>query len=154
MFKTIFLASASIVAFSGAAHASDNDHATDKKSEIVVTGQRDQLKLDRKSDTASRLGLSVRETPATVETLTQADMQVQGLRTAREAFNSVVGAIAGNVPGNPAVVTLRGFSGGAVSILQDGVRISTSTVVQRDINVWHFDRIEVIKGTARARSQA
>ena len=52
------------------------------------------------------------------------------------------------LPGNPAVVTLRGFSGGAVSILQDGVRISTSTVVQRDTNVWHFDRIEVIKGPA------
>ena len=148
MFRTIFLASASIVAFTGAAHASDTDDATDQKSEIIVTGQRDQLELDRKSDTGSRLGLSVRETPATVETLTQANMQVQGLRTAREAFNSVVGAVAGNVPGNPAVVTLRGFSGGAVSILQDGVRISTSTVVQRDTNVWHFDRIEVIKGPA------
>jgi iron complex outermembrane receptor protein len=36
----------------------------------------------------------------------------------------------------------------SVSILQDGVRVSTSTVVQRDTNVWHLDRIEVIKGPA------
>ncbi|PTQ64669.1 iron complex outermembrane receptor protein [Sphingomonas sp. PP-CE-3G-477] len=145
MFRTFLAASASIVALASPAHATDTD---DPQTEIVVNGQRDKLKLDRTSDTGSRLGLSVRETPATVETLTQADMQVQGLRTAREAFNSVVGAIAGNVPGNPAVVTLRGFSGGAVSILQDGVRVSTSTVVQRDTNVWHYDRIDVIKGPA------
>jgi iron complex outermembrane receptor protein len=115
---------------------------------VIVTSQRDPLKLDRESATGSRLGLSAREIPATVETITQADLQVQGLRTTREAFNSVVGAVAGNVPGNPSVVTLRGFSGGAVSILQDGVRVSTSTVVQRDTNTWHFEKIEVIKGPA------
>ena len=120
----------------------------EQRDTIVVTGQRARLDLDARNDTASRLGLSARETPATVVTITQADLQVQGLRTSREAFNSVVGAISGNVPGNPAVVSLRGFSGGAVSILQDGVRVSTSTMVTRDTNTWHFDRIEVIKGPA------
>uniref|UniRef100_UPI0035CC491B TonB-dependent receptor n=1 Tax=uncultured Sphingomonas sp. TaxID=158754 RepID=UPI0035CC491B len=126
----------------------DDSSATPDPQAIIVTGQRDALKLDQPSETGSRLGLSVRETPATVETLTQADLQTRGLRTSKEAFNDVVGAIAGNVPGNPAVVTLRGFSGAAVSILQDGVRISTSTVVTRDVNTWHYDRIEVIKGPA------
>ncbi|SEJ02482.1 iron complex outermembrane recepter protein [Sphingobium sp. AP50] len=120
----------------------------DRGDAIIVTGQRDQLKLDQKSDTGSRLGLSIMETPASVETLNQADMQFRGLRTAREAFADVPGAIAGNVPGNPAVITMRGFAGNVVSILQDGVRISSSTVVQRDTNTWHFDRIEVIKGPA------
>jgi iron complex outermembrane receptor protein len=120
----------------------------DRGDAIIVTGQRDQLKLDQKSDTGSRLGLTIMETPASVETLSQADMQFRGLRTAREAFADVPGAIAGNVPGNPAVITMRGFAGNVVSILQDGVRISSSTVVQRDTNTWHFDRIEVIKGPA------
>jgi iron complex outermembrane receptor protein len=115
---------------------------------ITVIGQRDALKLDEKPEAASRLSLTIRETPATVEVLSQSDLQLRGLRTAREAFNQVVGAIAGNVPGNPAVVSLRGFAGNAVSILQDGVRVSTSTVVQRDSNNWHFDRIEVLKGPA------
>lgn len=148
MFKTILCASASALAFSPVAWADTIKATHDPQTEIIVNGQRDDLELDRKSDTASRLGLSVRETPASVETLTQQDMQVRGLRTAREAFNAVNGAIAGNVPGNPAVVTLRGFSGGAVSVLQDGVRVSTSTVVQRDTNTWHFDSIDVIKGPA------
>jgi iron complex outermembrane receptor protein len=143
MFRPILAATASTLALAAPACAAD-----EPSPDIVVTGQRDPLKLDQQSDTGSRLGLTLRETPAAIETLTQADLQVQGLRTAREAFNSVVGAIAGNVPGNPAVVTLRGFSGSAVSILQDGVRVSTSTVVQRDTNIWHFETIEVIKGPA------
>lgn len=131
------------------ASAQRRDIAVDRTAAtIIVTGQRDPLKLDDQAQAGSRLGLSIRETPASVEVLTQDDLQIRGLRTAREAFNDVVGAIAGNVPGNPAVVSLRGFAGNTVSILQDGVRVSASTVVQRDSNTWHYDRIEVLKGPA------
>jgi len=128
------------------AAAQTDERRTD--ATIVVTGGRDPLKLGDAAQAGSRLDLSIRETPASVEVLTQDDLQVRGLRTARETFNDVVGAIAGNVPGNPAVVSLRGFAGNTVSILQDGVRVSSSTVVQRDTNSWHFDRIEVLKGPA------
>jgi iron complex outermembrane receptor protein len=121
---------------------------TDKPATVVVTGHRDPLQLDTATEAGSRLGLTARETPASIETLTQAELQQRGLRTARETFNDVVGAVAGNVPGNPAVVSLRGFSGNTVSILQDGVRVSASTVVQRDTNNWHYDRVEVLKGPA------
>lgn len=129
------------------AHPADAS-AADAGDTLIVTGQRNRLSLDQPSDTGSRLGLTIMETPATVETLTQADIQFRGLRTAREVFADIPGAIAGNVPGNPATVMMRGFSGNVVSILQDGVRVSTSTVVQRDTNTWHYDRIEVIKGPA------
>ena len=122
--------------------------STDRPATIIVTGQRDPLQLDTAAEAGSRLGLTARETPASIETLTQAELQLRGLHTARETFNDVVGAVAGNVPGNPAVVSLRGFSGNTVSILQDGVRVSASTVVQRDTNNWHYDRVEVLKGPA------
>ncbi len=155
MSRSLFLTSVAapclLLAVPAAAQTRDTtDDRTD--ATIVVTGQRDPLKLDDQAQARSRLGLSIRETPASVEVLTQDDLQVRGLRTARETFNDVVGAIAGNVPGNPAVVSLRGFAGNTVSILQDGVRISTSTVVQRDSNNWHYDRIEVLKGPASAPS--
>lgn len=117
-------------------------------NEVVVKGSRDRLQLNEANSAASRLGLTARETPATVQAITQQEMQTRGLRTAREAFADIPGVISGNVPGNPAAVMMRGFSGNAVSILQDGVRVSTSTVVQRDTNTWHFERIEVIKGPA------
>ncbi|WP_230481566.1 TonB-dependent receptor [Sphingomonas sp. Leaf21] len=112
---------------------------------VVVTAQRQP---DTPVTAASRLPLTIRETPATVEILSQDDLQRRGVRTAREAFDQVVGAIAGNVPGNPAVVSMRGFAGNTVSILQDGVRLAASTVAQRDSNIWHYDRIEVLKGPA------
>ncbi|VXD02039.1 TonB-dependent receptor [Sphingomonas sp. 8AM] len=115
---------------------------------VVVTGQRDPLRLRERPQAASRLGLTSLETPASIEILTQEDLQRRGLRTMRETFNDVVGAIAGNVPGNPAVISLRGFSGNTVAILQDGVRVSASTVVQRDTNNWHYDHVEVLKGPA------
>jgi len=151
MFRSHLLAGAAapclLLAVPAGAQTRDTD--SDRTgATIVVTGQRDPLKLDDQARAGSRLGLSIRETPASVEVLTRDDLQVRGLRTARETFNDVVGAVAGNVPGNPAVVSLRGFAGNTVSILQDGVRISTSTVVQRDGNNWHHDRIEVLKGPA------
>jgi iron complex outermembrane receptor protein len=43
---------------------------------------------------------------------------------------------------------MRGFTGSVIAILQDGIPVSTSTVVQRDTNSWHFESIEVIKGPA------
>lgn len=133
--------------FASTARAQTFDDASADRDIVVVAGPMGEG-LNAKRPTGSRLGLSDRETPASLETLTQEDMQVRGLRTAREAFDSIVGAVSGNVPGNPAVVTLRGFLGSAVSLLQDGVRVSSSTIVQRDTNTWHFDRIEVIKGPA------
>jgi iron complex outermembrane receptor protein len=136
--------------------ASDGDREADtnrperpeRLDRVEVAGTRDRLLLQSPNATGSRLGLTARETPATVQTLTQEDLQFRGLRTARETFADIPGVISGNVPGNPAAVMMRGFSGNAVSVLQDGVRVSTSTVVQRDTNTWHFDRIEVIKGPA------
>ena len=115
---------------------------------VVVTAKRPGDTLDEKAAAASRLPLSVRETPASIEILTQDELQRRGIRTAREAFDQVVGAISGNVPGNPAVVTMRGFAGNTVSILQDGVRVAASTVAQRDTNIWHYERVEVLKGPA------
>lgn len=104
------------------------------------------LHLDAINGTGSRLGLTARETPATVETKTQQDMQVRGLRTTKEAFADITGATVGNVPGNPAVLSMRGFSGNTINVLQDGVRVSSSTITTRDVDTWAYERIEVLKG--------
>ncbi|WP_210163185.1 TonB-dependent receptor plug domain-containing protein [Niveispirillum irakense] len=128
MLKKFLVAGVSTLALAQVAYGAPD--AADET--VVVIGHREAAKLNQPTDTASRLGLTLRETPATVEVLTQEDLQVRGLRTSREAFADVVGAVAGNVPGNPAVVSMRGFSGNTVSILQDGVRVSSSTMVTRD----------------------
>ena len=144
MFKKLYLTNAILIALGVSANANAKNDASIEK--IVVTGSLAQDQLNRISETSSRLGLTIRETPAVVEIMTQDDMQLQGIRTQREAFDSVVGAISGNNPGNPAVVTMRGFGNAAISIMHDGTRISSSTMVTRDTNTWHFEKIEVIKG--------
>jgi iron complex outermembrane receptor protein len=106
----------------------------------------DPLHLKQVNTTSSRLGLTSQETPATVQTITQKELQEKGVRTVKEAFGNVTGATVGNVPGNPAVLTMRGFSGNTNTVLQDGVRIGASTFVTRDLDVWKYEKIEVLKG--------
>lgn len=122
---------------------------SDDDREIIVTGVADrQLLLDAKTETGSRLGLSVRETPAIVDILSQELMQERGLRTSVEALNATPGATSGELASSPGQLSMRGFAGGAISLLYDGVRQTTSALIIRNLDSWSFDRIEVLKGPA------
>ena len=70
----------------------------------------DGLNLDAPSGAASRLGLSVRETPASVEILPQEAMQQRGARTFSEALRGMTGLSGGGNPANATTLTLRGFN--------------------------------------------
>ncbi|NUF15963.1 TonB-dependent receptor [Acinetobacter lactucae] len=130
--------------------ASDDLQQTVQLPTLVIEAQKDldtqSLHLKQVNTTGSRLGLTSQETPATVQIITQKEMQERGVRTVKEAFGNVTGATVGNVPGNPAVLTMRGFSGNTNTVLQDGVRIGASTFVTRDLDVWKYEKIEVLKG--------
>ena len=117
-------------------------------ADIIVSGQRELRQLDETTDTASRLGLSGRETPATIDVVTQATMQAKGLRSAVEVYQSVPGVVAGLLPGEPASATVRGFSTGAVSYLLDGMRVADSSLLNRNYDSFNFERVEVLKGPA------
>jgi iron complex outermembrane receptor protein len=116
--------------------------------DIVVYGERDSRQLDAPSDVGSRLGLTIRETPATIDVVTQEVMQAKGLRTVIEVYDSVPGVVAGLLPGEPASASIRGFSTGAVSYLFDGMRTADSTILNRNYDSFNFARIEVLKGPA------
>ncbi|MGO1071040.1 TonB-dependent receptor [Lysobacter sp. CA199] len=104
--------------------------------------------LDRPTATASRLGLSPRETPAAIEVLTQDQIQARGLRSSVEALNAAPGVLAGQLPSSPGMTSMRGFTGGAIALLYDGVRQTAAPLVTRDFDSWSFERIEVLKGPA------
>lgn len=106
----------------------------------------DPLKLKEVNTTASQLGLTAKEMPATLQTITQKEIKEKGIRTTKEAFSEITGATVGNVPGNPAVLTARGFSGNTNSVLYDGIRLGASTFTTRDSDVWKYEKIEVLKG--------
>lgn len=114
--------------------------------EVIVSSQR--LELNNRAETGSRLGLLVRETPAAIEVVTQAQMQLQGLRNVEEAYATVPGVTAGNLPGEPGMTAMRGFSSSAISYLFDGVRAADSSMMSRNFDSFNFEKIEVLKGPA------
>ncbi len=70
---------------------------------------------------ASRLGLTVHEMSASVEIVTQQQMQEQGYRTTTEAAQGAVGVLSGDLGGAPASFSMRGFTGAQVGILYNGI---------------------------------
>ncbi|ENK6378443.1 TonB-dependent siderophore receptor, partial [Acinetobacter baumannii] len=70
--------------------ASDDLQQTVQLPTLVIEAQKDlnaeSLHLKQVNTTGSRLGLTSQETPATVQIITQKEMQEKGLRTVKEAF--------------------------------------------------------------------
>jgi len=120
---------------------------------ITVTGNAERpahpgLDLDRESRTGSRLGLSLRETPASVEVISREVMELRGARTLEEAMRGAVGISVGGNATSPGIASMRGFTGGFITYLFDGGRISTPTMSNRPQDSFNYERIEVLKGPA------
>ena len=117
---------------------------------VTVVGVSEPQALDTPSDTGSRLGLTSRELPASLDIMPQRLMRARGQRTAGEAIESAVGVIFGNSPGNPGSFSTRGFTNNRVSVVYDGLRLGPPGMVSRQLDVWNLERIEVLKGPASA----
>jgi iron complex outermembrane receptor protein len=95
---------------------------------------------------ATRLGLTVHDTPASVDIVTQQQMQEQGYRTTTEAAKGAVGVLAADVGGAPATFEMRGFTFGAVNVLYNGIWIGPSNITSRVMETANLDQIEFLKG--------
>ncbi|HZY19185.1 MAG TPA: TonB-dependent receptor [Ramlibacter sp.] len=115
---------------------------------VSVQGGRDsdRLSLTAPSGSASRLGLTVRETPASVEVISQEVIQQRGARTLTEALRGAAGMAGGGAPASPTTLSTRGFSN--ILYLYDGIRMSGAGVTNRVQDTWNYERIEVLKGPA------
>ena len=101
---------------------------------------------------ASRLGLSVLETPASVDIVTQQTMQDQGYRTTTDTAQGAVGVLAGDAAGAPASFSMRGFSFGEVNILYNGISIGPSDVTARWMDTANLAQVEFLKGPSALMS--
>lgn len=116
---------------------------------IVIQADSERgLTLDAPAAIGSRLGLSLRQTPASVEIIGQELISQRGARTLEEAMRGAVGISVGGSPTSPGVASTRGFNGGFLTYLFDGIRISTPTMSNRPQDSWNYERIEVLKGPA------
>lgn len=100
------------------------------------------------AEVGSRLGLTARETPATVEVVDQQTLQDRGLKTTTEAAEAFVGVTAGNPPGAPASFSMRGFSGSEINTLYNGIKIGPSSMTSRIMDTGNLEQIEILKGPA------
>ena len=89
------------------------------------------LNLDTPSETGSRLGIPVQETPASVEIVDRPLIELRTNRTAAEAAEGSTGLIYGNPPGDPSVFSFRGFTDNQITQLYDGIRIGPATMTSR-----------------------
>lgn len=113
-------------------------------AEELVLPNIEKLKIS--NETGSLVGLTPFETPAAIDIVTQQEMQERGLNSVVDVYNSVPGVMAGNAPGTPGATSIRGFSGGAVGYMLDGMQAPDSQFMSRNFDSFTFDRVEVLKG--------
>lgn len=103
--------------------------------------------LQEQSDGSSRLGLTTREIPASIDVITQQTMQERGQRTVAEAMESATGVTVGEVFG-VSTFSMRGFTANQIRVLYDGLNVGPRGFVVRPRDSWNLDRIEILKGPA------
>ena len=106
------------------------------------------LNTDTVTESGSRLGLTSRETPATVEIVDQQQIKEQGYRTTTDTAQGFPGVTAGDAPGAPANFSMRGFSGTQINTLYNGIKIGPSEMTSRIMGTYNLDRVEILKGPA------
>lgn len=121
--------------------------AQDGLPTVEITGSAPRaglLDLDTPVDTGSRLGLSARETPASVNVVDRAAIELRGARDTQEILRALPGVTAHNAPGNVGVF-YRGFGSGSISQLFNGINLQYS-IAARPVDSWIHERVESIGG--------
>ncbi|WP_109511696.1 TonB-dependent receptor [Pseudomonas ovata] len=103
------------------------------------------LSLDQPIRTGSRLGLSARETPASVSVADRAVIEQRGARDTQEIINAMTGVNASANPGYGGFVSYRGFTQNQITQLYNGINLGYSSAT-RPIDAWLVERIELIGG--------
>ncbi len=110
------------------------------------------LNMDAPADSASRLGLTAREAPATIEVIDQATMRSRGYRSVSEAAQGAVGVTAGDFPAEPAAFSMRGYTNTQINTLYNGIKIGPQNMTSRTMDTGNLERIEFLKGSASLMS--
>jgi iron complex outermembrane receptor protein len=101
---------------------------------------------------ATRLGLTAFQTPATVTVISQQTMQEQGYRTTTETAQGAVGVLAGDSAGAPANFSMRGFSGPQVNVLYNGIWTGPSDITSRWMDTAGLAQVEFLQGPSSLMS--
>src|SRR5258705_6819577 len=104
------------------------------------------------AESASRLGLTVRQIPASVEVIDQKTLTDRGLHTTTEAAQAATRRTPGVPPRAPPSFSMRGFSGTQINTLYNGIKIGPSEMTGRVMDTANLEQIEFLKGPASLMS--
>jgi len=141
------LAAAIFFILSAAAHAAESDKAVAfSKITVEENTPADTLALDEPTATGSRLGLTPRETPATVVVVDRETIEQRGAYDTQEILKSVPGMTAASPPGSAGSVSYRGFGASSLTQLFNGITVQYDAIAARPVDSWIYDRVEVVGG--------
>jgi len=103
------------------------------------------LVLDQPIKTGSRLGLTARETPASVSVADRAVIEARGAKDTQDVINTMTGVNASANPGYGGYVAYRGFTAGQITQLYNGIGMSYASA-NRPVDAWIYERVELIGG--------
>lgn len=128
--------------------ASEPENTPQILAPISVTGEApsETLSLDDPSSTGSRLGLTPRETPATVSIVDRDVIESRGATDTQEILKSVPGVTAASPPGSAGAVYYRGFGATSLTQLFNGITVQYDAIAARPVDSWIYDRVEVVGG--------
>ena len=119
---------------------------------VATEAPRTPLNLNVVATSATRLGLTAFETPASVEIVDQQTMREQGYRTTTETAQGAVGVLSGDSAGAPGGFSMRGFSYGEINVLYNGISIGPQSITSRVMDTSSLDRVEFLKGPSAIMS--
>ncbi|WP_292979708.1 TonB-dependent receptor [Nitrosomonas sp.] len=122
-----------------------------RMKEITVSGKaiatpNGRLLLDTPTTTGSRLGLTPRETPASIHIIDRATIESRGAQTTQQALERSPGVIVSDQPGSAGTVCMRGFCGAQITQLFNGITVQYDVIAARPIDNWLTERVEVLGG--------
>jgi iron complex outermembrane receptor protein len=139
-----------IITSSCAATANDNDMQTGSESTLEVI-QIIGNKVTSTSENGSRLGLSLKEMPATIDIISGDAIRLRNDFSLLNAVTRSAGFSGAGNPGNGGTsISARGFTGqDVVTKLYDGNRNFTlAGTLTFPFDTWAVERIEILKGPA------
>ncbi|UQD75797.1 TonB-dependent receptor [Bradyrhizobium japonicum] len=118
------------------------------KPAAASAGVQTPLNTNVVAESASRLGLTVRQIPATVEVISAETMREQGYRTVSEVAQGAVGVTSGDNPAEPAAFSMRGFTNSQINMLYNGIKIGPQNMTSRITDTANLAAVEFLKGPA------
>jgi iron complex outermembrane receptor protein len=104
------------------------------------------LKIDERAASGSRLGLSLRETPATVQVITRAELDALAVIDSQDALVNIPGVSFSAQPGAAGSVFYRGFGSSSLAQLYNGISVQYDAISARPVDSWLIERIESMGG--------